>query len=146
MHVSNASPPPRGTWATYAEAARLRLKVDKTGMADLLGIERSTIHRWETGRTRPRDPEVIRLFAEVAGLDLDEALAAAGLRPGAESRPTPRDEEIERVLQSDLSNPIKMKIIESLMAMREEDERRHREDLQRRQQVIELMIEQARSA
>lgn len=73
----------RDTWATYVQAARERVGMTKTELARRLGVDRATIARWETGANRPEDADMVARFAHLFGLDLDEALAAAGLRPTA---------------------------------------------------------------
>lgn len=53
----------------------------KVELARRLGIDRATIGRWESGLNRPEDADLVYRFADLFGLDVDEALAAAGLRP-----------------------------------------------------------------
>lgn len=120
LRMRSAGDQERGSWATYAKVAREGVGLGKSELARRLGVDRGTIHRWEIGRTRPEDPEVVRVFAEVLGLDLDEALAAAGLRPGvsAPAEPTREvDEEIELVrtdprLDADMKRRITALILE----------------------------------
>lgn len=81
VHVRNTSEPERGTWATYIAATRELFKLTKADFARRIGVDRGTVHRWEIGQRKPEDPRVIQRVAEEFELDLDEALAAAGLRP-----------------------------------------------------------------
>lgn len=92
MHVRNTLPPERGNWATYVATVRERVGMSKAELARRLGIDRGTVHRWETGKNRPEDPAVVQAFAELFGLDVDEALIAAGLRLGATTVRTPTSE------------------------------------------------------
>lgn len=99
----------------------------KTELARQLGIDRGTVHRWEIGRTRPEDPELVRRIAEVLRLDLDEALAAAGMLPGREAprvatRHESADERELRVIwESDLPEGLKRRLIEHVKARQERD-------------------------
>jgi transcriptional regulator with XRE-family HTH domain len=81
---------PSGTWATLVKRMR-----DATGMtgADLarrLDVDRATIWRWEAGRQKPENADLVKAFADIFGLNVDDALAAAGLRP-AELEEAPRE-------------------------------------------------------
>ncbi|MGC1214125.1 MAG: helix-turn-helix transcriptional regulator [Micromonospora sp.] len=78
--MRNTSPAARGTWATYVTTTRERIGMSKAELARRLGVDRGTVHRWEAGTTRPEDAAVVHAFADLFGLDADEALTAAGLR------------------------------------------------------------------
>lgn len=71
------------TWGSYARAARKHAQLSVADLAKLTGIGRATLYRWESGEQRPERAEMVARWAEAVGVDLDEALAAAGLRPGA---------------------------------------------------------------
>jgi len=73
----------RNTWATFARVAREDLGLTRDELAAALNVERTTVWRWETGKTTPNDQELVLRFAAVAEVNPDEALAAAGLKPGA---------------------------------------------------------------
>lgn len=77
-------------WASFVHAARERARLTRAELAARARIGRATIYRWESGEQRPERAEVVARLAEATGVDLDEALAAAGLRPATEqpSRPT----------------------------------------------------------
>lgn len=84
--------------------------MNRTAFAAAAGIGRTTAWRWENSDQRPENIEVVARVAEVLGLDLDEALAAAGLRPAAEppSVPTRQERPIEddlRILNDRLTDP-----------------------------------------
>jgi transcriptional regulator with XRE-family HTH domain len=70
-----------GNWAAYAKAAREAAHLSQSEFARRIGVDRVTVYRWETGRQKPEDGDMVRRFAEVAGTPLDESLSAAGLRP-----------------------------------------------------------------
>ncbi|MFI6332951.1 helix-turn-helix domain-containing protein [Micromonospora chersina] len=115
----------RGSWATYSRLAREGAGLGKSELARRLGMDRGTVHRWEIGKTRPEDPQVVQAFAEVLGLDLEEALAAAGLRPGVAPPAEPTrepDEEIDLVRTDPrLSDDMKRRIIQLIRERRERD-------------------------
>lgn len=83
---------PRQAWAEYSAAARQAAKLSASELARRLGIDRVTVWRWENGKQKPENSEVVQKFAEATGVDLDEALAAAGLRPGAVAPKEPTQE------------------------------------------------------
>ncbi len=109
VHVGNTPTPERGNWATYVTATREHIGMSKAELARRLEVDRGTVIRWESGKSRPEDAEVVARFAELFGLDADEALAAAGLRPNAAptARPTrdvPLDPDL-KVIMRRLTDP-----------------------------------------
>lgn len=132
VHMRNASGSGRGTWATYVQAARESAFMSKTELARRVKKDRGTIHRWETGQNVPEDAEVVRAVADLFGLDLDEALAAAGLRPGSTAPTAPTrepDEEMDLILAAQVDDRTKQMMIERLLDLRERDKRRRMEDM-----------------
>jgi transcriptional regulator with XRE-family HTH domain len=132
VHMRNTSQQKRGTWATYAQAARERAGLNKAEAARRIGVDRGTVHRWEIGQNRPEDPDVVSTVAKVYGVDIDEALAAAGMKPGqpAPSEPTvERDPEIEAILAAPVSPIQQKRMLELLFQMRERDRQRRMEDI-----------------
>ena len=132
VHVRNTSGEQRGTWATFAKAARTGARLSQSELARRLGVDRTTIFRWESGRARPESADMVRAFADVLDIDLEEALAAAGLRPGVEAPKEPtreRDEEMELILTADVDDRLKQIMIERLLELRERDKQRRIEDL-----------------
>lgn len=130
--MRNTSGPARGNWATYARAARESSLLTKAELARRLSVDRGTIHRWEAGANRPESPDMVAAFAQVLGLDLDEALAAAGLRPGtpAPAEPTrERDEELEMILAAPVDDRMKKRMIERLYELRERDKQRRIDEI-----------------
>lgn len=138
--MRNTSGPERGNWATYARTARETAGISKAEIARRLRVDRGTVHRWETGQTRPEDANVVQAFASLFALDLDEALSAAGMRPGERvDAPLPVDEELELVrTDPKLSNRMKARIITIIMERRE---RQRAESLAETRRLIELMRE-----
>lgn len=132
VRMRNTSGPARGNWATYARVARESALISKAELARRLKVDRGTIHRWETGSNRPESPDMVAAFAQVLGLDVDEALAAAGLRPGvpAPAEPTrERDEEVELILAAPVDDRMKQRMLERLFELRERDKQRRIEDI-----------------
>lgn len=96
------------TWASYARLARQRARLHIADVVRLSGLGRSTIHRWERGQQTPLTPGPVRQWAAAVGVPVEEALAAAGLRPGPPP-PTPTqgellDPNLRRLLRA-LSDP-----------------------------------------
>lgn len=84
VHVRSTG---RDTWAALVRSARETAGLPKIELARRLGIDRATISRWEAGANRPEDAAIVQRFAELFGIDLDEALIVAGLRPATAARP-----------------------------------------------------------
>lgn len=139
VHMRNTSGPGRGSWATYVRSAREHRNLSIAELARRVGVDRGTVHRWEGGRNRPESADVVGTLADVLGLDVDEALAAAGLRPGvgAPAQPTVEvDEELELVRTDDrLTERQKSRIIEIILERREQQRAASIEETRR---VIDL--------
>lgn len=125
VHMRNTSGPTRGNWATFSKAAREGALLNKAEMARRLGVDRGTIHRWETGQNKPESAELVASFARITGVDLDESLAAAGLVPGVDAPAEPtreRDEEVELVRSDPTLSPnMKVRIVKMILDRRERD-------------------------
>lgn len=133
MHVRNISEDARGHWATYVRAVRESLGLNKSAFAAKVGKDRGTIHRWEIGRNSPEDPDVVAQVAAVGGRPVDEALAAAGLRPGTPPPPPPTpppDPELDLIrAHPRLSAARKKELIRWVLIRRARDEQARLEDL-----------------
>lgn len=81
---------PGATWASYVRAARSHAGLSVTKLAELAKVGRATIYRWETGAARPERAEIVARVAQVCGVDLEEALTAAGFRPGEKALDHPQ--------------------------------------------------------
>ncbi len=125
VHMRNTPGLGRGTWAAYVLTARERAGLTKSELARRIQKDRATVGRWEDGKNRPDDADLVARVAQVLGLDLDEALAAAGLRPGVTPPATPTmdlDEEIELVrTDPKLDEDMKRRIIALILERRERD-------------------------
>lgn len=83
--------------------------MNKAELARRLGVDRGTIGRWEAGESRPEKAPVVEAFAELFGLNADEALVAAGLRtstttPTRSARDVPLDPDLKIIMRR-LTNP-----------------------------------------
>jgi transcriptional regulator with XRE-family HTH domain len=108
VQMRSTSDPGRDTWAAYATASREAAGLNKSALARRLDVDRATVSRWETGATRPDSAETVVAFADLFGLDRDEALSAAGFRPGttdAPARPAPLDPREDPVIRAILDDP-----------------------------------------
>lgn len=132
---------PGAGWAAYAQHAREAAGLTKTELARRIGVDRMTVTRWESGRFRPDKATDVAMFARATGCPTDEALAAAGFRPGvaapAEPSRTP-DPELDRIRQSKLSPAAKARLIQRIT------ERRQREEAQRLADLEDLIRAQER--
>lgn len=79
-------------WAGYVKHAREHARLTRSGLAEAIGTSYATIWRWETGKQTPERAAIVVRMAEITGVDVDEALAAAGLRPGHDVPAAPRDQ------------------------------------------------------
>jgi transcriptional regulator with XRE-family HTH domain len=93
------------SWAALVTSGRSAAGLTKVDLARRIGISRNTLFRWEQGDNRPEDAGVVERTAAVLGLDLDDALIAAGLMPAAIRNPRPRpapphhDPDIRRLIE-----------------------------------------------
>ncbi len=102
VHVRNTSPSERGTWAALVTTTREAAGLSKVELARRLGVDRATVSRWEQGLNRPEDAEVVQRFADLLAVDLEHALATAGLRPSRAPRPAepvPTDPDVLKLLR-----------------------------------------------
>lgn len=83
----------RDTWAAYVKSAREAAGLSQTELARRMGINRNTIGRWESGKFRPENADLVYNFANSLGILVDDALAAAGFRPNADPPSEPAYEE-----------------------------------------------------
>jgi transcriptional regulator with XRE-family HTH domain len=138
VRVRNTTEPQRDAWAKFAKAARGRMT--QSELARQLGVDRATIYRWETGQQRPENADTVARFAQVTGIDVDEALAAAGLKPGAVAPAEPTrelDEEEQLIMRAPVGEAMKQRMLDKL------HERRERER-QQRIADFEFLIEQSK--
>lgn len=111
-------------WATFAKEARAAVvpAVSQSELARRIGTDRTTVWRWEHSKQKPDSPDIVLRFADALNVDRDEALAAAGFRPGVEAPPKPTreiDDEIELVrTDPKLDDDMKRRIITIILERR----------------------------
>lgn len=54
-------------------AARVNANLTQEQLAEMMGVSRVTINKWETGKVRMKTPYVY-LFCDIAGISLDDFL------------------------------------------------------------------------
>jgi transcriptional regulator with XRE-family HTH domain len=80
-HGEAASAPARPLY-DRVEQIRLKRGLSKIEIADLIGVARSTIDKWQRNR-RPPGARTVKDVAERLGIDHDEALRLAGITSAA---------------------------------------------------------------
>lgn len=125
--------PTRGVaYAFWLDLERLRLDRGWTQveLAERAKVPRSTINRLKDS-ARPPYVKTVHKLADAVGLDRDEAVQLAGLKPAAEVQPAIADlrAELEREIQAigesnDIPEPIKQAMIKEArrLAARQEAE------------------------
>lgn len=111
-------------WGEYVRQLRKATGISRPELARRLGINPSSVWRWEERGARPESPDVPEALANLFHLDLDDVLAAAGLRPRAEApEPTVEvDDEVQLVLDDDDLPPrMKTRIIGMIHERRERE-------------------------
>lgn len=68
-----------GDWATLVKAGRISVRLSQLALAKAVGVSRETVWRWETGRQKPENAEVVGRLSKVIHQDYDELMRAAGL-------------------------------------------------------------------
>lgn len=135
--MRSTRPGERGSWASYARAARLAARLSQVELARRIGVDRTSIGRWESGRYKPDRADQVVAFARATGVPVEEALAAAGFRPHLEPPATPTtsaDPELQAILDAPVPARVKQRMIAYLEQLRQND-------AQRRAEMIRLMIE-----
>jgi len=78
VHVGNRSAAKSGSWATLVVEGRRRAGYTQEKLAALVGVDRTTVWRWEKQNRLPDTVELTLVVARVLGIDQDLALHAAG--------------------------------------------------------------------
>lgn len=125
--MRDTSAPEPGPWADLVEGALKGTwtgqKLTVTELAARVGVARQTASLWRTGRQIPDTALVVAKVAQVAGVELDVALRAAGLDV-AESESGPREDDAAiRLIQGwDTRDSVKRELISYLREKRARDE------------------------
>jgi DNA-binding XRE family transcriptional regulator len=87
LHMRNA-PSPRTTWKAYVLDARRTARLSQQALADALGVNKTTVWRWENEDRRPESLELAIKVADVTNTAREVAVVAAGFAmPQAEFDP-----------------------------------------------------------
>lgn len=117
MHMSDGSA--EESWAQYLKRMTDRAGWSVARLARESGIHRSTIFRW-IGGGRGVTVASVRSIAAALGDDVADALRAAGNVVDQEER----DEEVQLILDAPWSEEKKVRMIDRLYRLREEDKQR----------------------
>lgn len=133
VRVRNASPQPRNTWGGYVAGVREAVGMSRAELARRLGVDPTTVWRWETTGSRPESAEIPEALAKLFKLNPDEVLAAAGLKSATvPAEPTRQvDEEAEEILRSNLPQSVKRELLQVLEEERQRDRQRRMENMRR---------------
>lgn len=127
LRVRNTPDPPnrRAVWATYVRKLREATHISRPELARRLGVDPATVWRWETEKQKPESPDIPEAIARLFALDINEVMAAAGLRPMSSDDHVaiePYDEEIELVrTDPNLDEDMKARIVAIILERRVRD-------------------------
>lgn len=124
-----------GTWATFCRAAREDAGLTKAALARLVGVDRATIGRWESGESLPANGLVVTHFAGATKINESEALQAAGILSADTPPvvPTSEDNELRIIRESAAPERVKKMLIDYV-------HRRRAEQARERMEAIELAL------
>jgi len=112
VHMRNTSPRESGTWATFVREAREAALISQIELARRIGVERTTVWRWENKDQLPDTATVAASVARALKLDQDEALRLAGFTVGVpEPEPESDDDRLVRSFGLDPASRIVRKIM-----------------------------------
>lgn len=100
-----------GDWASFVREGRRELKLTQEKFGAAVGVNRSTVWRWEKEGMKPENVEVTTAVARLFGVSVDAAMKAAGLMAVGPYEPTrpPHPMILKYGLSS--SDPIVRKIL-----------------------------------
>jgi|ADGO01.1.fsa_nt_gi Helix-turn-helix. len=122
----------RDAWAAWLKGAREAAGLSITELGRRIGIARETVSRWESRSQRPESADLVVAVARELGANPDDALSAAGMRPGTTPPPPPQrpaDPELDTIRESRLSPERKKQLIEWVLMRRARDEQARLDDL-----------------
>lgn len=115
--MRNNPEPESGTWASLVLETRKAAGLSQQKFGALIGVDRSTVWRWENWNQKPDSVEVVATFAEATGAHVAVAMQRSGYaaapRPTADasSVPEPAIHAYARKLGLELHSPIVAKIL-----------------------------------
>lgn len=137
VHMRNTS---GSTWATFVKDGRDRAGLSQKALADVLGIERTTVWRWENAGVRPDSPEMVAATADAIHQDRNAAMHAAGLAipdfaaPEADPRLQGLDASdpiVRRIMGFEIDEEMRAFMLDRHRRNLERDRQRYLEDLDR---------------
>lgn len=138
--VGNNAASKSGTWATLVVDGRRRMGYTQERLAALVGVDRTTVWRWEKQNRLPDTVELTLLVARHIGIESEVALHAAGHvgpdTPEPEVDPRlngldPRDPVVQHILSLDVDEQMRGYML---------DRRREILELRRKQDIAEVDI------
>jgi transcriptional regulator with XRE-family HTH domain len=126
-------------WATLVKAGRIMAKLSQAAFGAAVGVARETVWRWETGKQKPENAEVVARVAKVIGEDEQRLLRAArlALTPGDAPKVDPRlrgldpnDTVVKRILALDISEELRDRAFERHRRKLADRERQDLEELE----------------
>lgn len=113
-------------------------------LAELSGVGRETVWRWETGKYKPEEVGTVILVAHALHIDVDRAIRAAGFAVDKTEPPAepplwnfarslgldPRDENVQDILTTGWSDETARHMLREEKRVQDEDRRRRRERIQ----------------
>lgn len=127
--MRNISEPASGTWATFAAEARRAAGMTQEDFGKAVGVDRTTVWRWEKKGVKPENVDIVLAVAAAGGMDRAAGMRAArlavddGPAPASDPRLTgldPTDPVVRKILAYDVDDEMKMFML-----------KRHRENLAR---------------
>jgi transcriptional regulator with XRE-family HTH domain len=117
-------------WGAYLKRMTSRPGWSVARLARESGIHRATIFDWIRGSGESVTIASVRAVADTLGDDMENALRAVA---SLESRPSPRDEEMEMIMSAPVGDDMKRRMIAQLFELREQDR-------QQRLQVLRWLV------
>lgn len=120
LHMRNA-PAPRTTWKAFVLESRRAARLSQQALAEALGVNKTTVWRWENEDRRPETPELAIKVATVTRQQPDRALVAAGFAIQIEDDLDPRLVGLDPgdpVVQHILSAPVTERMRELMLDRR----------------------------
>lgn len=157
LHVRNTSGSGSDTWASLVKSHRDLLSMTQKQLAELAGVGRETVWRWETGKYRPEDVETVVLVANALHIDQDRAMRAAGFAVATSEAPPeppmwalarslgldPRDENVRDILGAGWSERTVEYMLREEKRLQDDDRRRRAERIRLAKEMYEGGVDQA---
>lgn len=148
VRMRNIPEDQRDDWGTFVKRERLAARVTQQQLGDAVGVARETVWRWETGRQKPENVDVVVKVADFLNADRELALAAADLHVGEAPKPDPKlrgldpnDRSVRRILEGPFDDDLKDKMLARIRQRREEaralQEKQELEEIENLEQLFQ---------